>query len=141
MPFAPHSFLQPMYVPKTKNLITLAESLPEETVVTWKNTATKIEHHQAARVIGTGTFGFGATIVEGEDFIAENITFENFALEVVAIRVTDKSFFLRKLLAAIGGILAAEAPRKLALEMTIVTLAFFIVVHIWSECIGLLAQA
>ena len=38
---------------------------------------------QPARVIGTGTFGCGTTIVEGEDFIAENITFENSAPEVM----------------------------------------------------------
>lgn len=37
---------------------------------------------KASRVIGTGTFGCGSTIVEGEDFIAENITFENSAPEV-----------------------------------------------------------
>lgn len=37
---------------------------------------------QASRVIGTGTFGCGSVIVEGEDFIAENITFENSAPEV-----------------------------------------------------------
>lgn len=33
-------------------------------------------------MIGTGTFGCGSAIVEGEDFIAENITFENSAPEV-----------------------------------------------------------
>lgn len=33
-------------------------------------------------MIGTGTFGCGSTIVEGEDFIAENITFENSSPEV-----------------------------------------------------------
>jgi len=38
---------------------------------------------QASRVIGTGTFGCGSVIVEGEDFIAENITFENSAPEVI----------------------------------------------------------
>ncbi|TQD82628.1 hypothetical protein C1H46_031826 [Malus baccata] len=85
-------YLQPVYVPKTKNLITLAGLAPELTVLTWNNTATKIEHHQASRVIGTGTFGCGSAIVEGEDFIAENITFENSAPEgsgqAVAIRVT-----------------------------------------------------
>ncbi|KAF1863033.1 hypothetical protein Lal_00018878 [Lupinus albus] len=43
-------------------------------------------------VIGTGTFGCGTTIVEGGDFIAENITFENSSPEgsgqAVAVRVT-----------------------------------------------------
>lgn len=43
-------------------------------------------------MIGTGTFGCGSVIVEGEDFIAENITFENSAPQgsgqAVAIRVT-----------------------------------------------------
>jgi len=41
---------------------------------------------QPARVIGTGTFGCGSTIVEGEDFIAENITFENSAPEVMHVK-------------------------------------------------------
>ncbi|MCD7469512.1 Pectinesterase 31 [Datura stramonium] len=89
---APGVYKQPIYVPKTKNYITLAGFSPEATVLTWNNTATKIDHHQAARLIGTGTFGCGSTIVEGEDFIAENITFENSAPEgsgqAVAIRVT-----------------------------------------------------
>ncbi|XVF58317.1 hypothetical protein PTKIN_Ptkin07bG0056300 [Pterospermum kingtungense] len=82
----------PVYVPKTKNFITLAGLRPELTVLTWNNTATKIEHHQASRLIGTGTFGCGTVIVEGEDFIAENVTFENSVPEgsgqAVAIRVT-----------------------------------------------------
>lgn len=89
---SPGVYKQPVYVPKTKNLITLAGLRPEDTVLTWNNTATKIDHHQAARVIGTGTFGCGTAIVEGEDFIAENITFENSSPEgsgqAVAIRVT-----------------------------------------------------
>ena len=33
-------------------------------------------------MIGTGTFRCGTAIVEGEDFIAENITFENSSPEV-----------------------------------------------------------
>lgn len=33
-------------------------------------------------MIGTGTFGCGSAIVEGEDFIAENVTFENSSPEV-----------------------------------------------------------
>lgn len=40
---------------------------------------------QASRIIGTGTFGCGSTIVEGEDFIAENITFENSAPQVKSV--------------------------------------------------------
>jgi pectin methylesterase-like acyl-CoA thioesterase len=47
---------------------------------------------KSSRVIGTGTFGCGTIIVEGEDFIAENITFENSAPQgsgqAVALRVT-----------------------------------------------------
>ncbi|PON37297.1 Pectinesterase, catalytic [Parasponia andersonii] len=89
---SPGIYRQPVYVPKTKNLITLAGLIPEDTFLTWNNTATRIEHHQASRVVGTGTFGCGSTIVEGEDFIAENITFENSSPEgsgqAVAIRVT-----------------------------------------------------
>lgn len=41
---------------------------------------------QPARLIGTGTFGCGSTIVEGEDFIAENITFENSSPEVMLVK-------------------------------------------------------
>ncbi|GMH05109.1 hypothetical protein Nepgr_006949 [Nepenthes gracilis] len=89
---SPGIYKQPVYVPKTKNFITLAGVRREDTVVTWNNTASKIEHHQAARLIGTGTFGCGSVIVEGDDFIAENITFENSATrgsgQAVALRVT-----------------------------------------------------
>lgn len=89
---APGIYKQPVYVPKTKNFITLAGLRPEDTVLTWHNTATQIDHHQGARLIGTGTFGCGSIIVEGEEFIAENITFENSAPQgsgqAVAIRVT-----------------------------------------------------
>ncbi|KVI02531.1 Pectinesterase, catalytic [Cynara cardunculus var. scolymus] len=91
---SPGIYRQPLYIAKTKNLITIAGIgiSPEVTVLTWNNTATKIDHHQASRLIGTGTFGCGTAIVEGEDFISENITFENSAPEgsgqAVAIRVT-----------------------------------------------------
>ncbi|XP_004491847.1 pectinesterase 31-like [Cicer arietinum] len=89
---SPGIYRQPVYVPKTKNCITLAGLCPEDTVLTWNNTANGIDHHQPARVIGTGTFGCGSTIVEGEDFIAENVTFENSSPQgsgqAVAIRVT-----------------------------------------------------
>ena len=108
----PGVYRQPVYVPKTKNLITLAGLRPEDTILTWNNTSANIDHHQvrlfsvisslliwifdtcvwrylmmdfglqASRVIGTGTFGCGTVIVEGEDFIAENITFENSSPEV-----------------------------------------------------------
>ncbi|BAT83336.1 hypothetical protein LR48_Vigan03g021100 [Vigna angularis] len=89
---SPGIYRQPVYIPKTKNFITLAALSPEDTVLTWNNTVSGINHHQPARIIGTGTFGCGSTIVEGEDFIAENITFENSAPQgsgqAVAIRVT-----------------------------------------------------
>lgn len=42
----PGVYKQPVYVPKTKNFITLAGLRPEETVLTWNNTATRIDHHQ-----------------------------------------------------------------------------------------------
>ncbi|KAM0936755.1 putative pectinesterase [Dioscorea sansibarensis] len=95
---APGKYREAVYVPKTKNLITLAASCPETTIISWDNTASRIQHHQLPRVIGTGTFGCGSTIVEGEDFIAENITFENSAPQgagqAVAIRVTaDRGAF------------------------------------------------
>eukprot|EP00252_Welwitschia_mirabilis_P022489 TRINITY_DN609_c0_g1_i3.p1 TRINITY_DN609_c0_g1~~TRINITY_DN609_c0_g1_i3.p1 ORF type:complete len:321 (-),score=40.35 TRINITY_DN609_c0_g1_i3:249-1211(-) len=94
----PGTYRQPIYIPKTKNLITLRGFNAEDTVLTWNNTASSINHHQPASLIGTGTFGSGSVIVQGEDFIAENITFENSAPQgsgqAVAIRVTaDKCAF------------------------------------------------
>lgn len=43
---SPGVYNQPVYVPKTKNFITLAGLNPEITVITWNNTAANIEHHQ-----------------------------------------------------------------------------------------------
>lgn len=43
---SPGVYKQPVYVPKTKNFITLAGLQPELTVLTWNKTAIKIEHHQ-----------------------------------------------------------------------------------------------
>lgn len=105
---SPGIYRQPVYVPKTKNFITIAGLSPETTLLTWNNTASAIQHHQVpnltnilpcdsislecpnlfamfmqvARVIGTGTFGCATVIVEGEDFIAENVTFENSSPQV-----------------------------------------------------------
>lgn len=45
---APGIYKQPIYVPKTKNYITLAALAPEITLLTWDNTATKIDHHQVS---------------------------------------------------------------------------------------------
>lgn len=47
---APGIYRQTVYVPKTKNLITLAGICPENTILTWNNTATKIEHHQVGQL-------------------------------------------------------------------------------------------
>ncbi|KAK9682288.1 hypothetical protein RND81_10G063200 [Saponaria officinalis] len=89
---SPGLYQQPVYVPKTKNFITFAAFSPESTLLSWNNTAANIQHHQTSRLIGTGTFGCGTVIIEGEDFIAENITFENSAPQgsgqAVAVRVT-----------------------------------------------------
>ncbi|KAJ6840060.1 pectinesterase 31 [Iris pallida] len=89
---APGCYREPIYVAKTKNLITLAASRPETTIISWNNTAASITHTQESCVIGTGTFACGTAIIEGEDFIAENITFENSAPQgsgqAVALRVT-----------------------------------------------------
>eukprot|EP00250_Pteridium_aquilinum_P004231 c14457_g1_i1 orf=377-1345(-) len=89
---APGVYKQPIYVPKSKNMITLLGDCAESTILTWANTATSIQHHQASQVIGTGTFACGTVIVEGEDFIAQGITFENSSPkgsgQAVAIRVT-----------------------------------------------------
>lgn len=43
---SPGIYKQPVYIPKTKNLITIAGLSPELTLITWNNTATKIDHHQ-----------------------------------------------------------------------------------------------
>ena len=48
---SPGIYRQPVYVPKTKNLITLAGLNPEDTLLTWNNTATKIDHHQVHPVL------------------------------------------------------------------------------------------
>ncbi|KAF3563150.1 hypothetical protein DY000_02011069, partial [Brassica cretica] len=89
---SPGIYREPVYVAKKKNFITLAGIFPETTVLTWNNTASKNEHHQEARVIGKGTFASGTVIVEGDDFIAENITFENSSPQgsgqAVAVRVS-----------------------------------------------------
>lgn len=45
--------------------------------------------YQTSRVIGTGTFGCGSVIVEGEDFIAENVTFENSAPQVIELLLSS----------------------------------------------------
>ena len=41
----PGIYQQPIYIPKTKNFITFSGSCPETTVLTWNNTAARIEHH------------------------------------------------------------------------------------------------
>ena len=41
----PGIYKQPIYVPKTKNRITLLGDNAETTVITWSNTATAIQHH------------------------------------------------------------------------------------------------
>lgn len=43
---SPGTYRQPLYVAKTKNFITLVGLRPEDTVLTWNNTATSIHHHQ-----------------------------------------------------------------------------------------------
>lgn len=43
---SPGIYNQPVYVPKTKNFITLAGLSPESTILTWNNSVDRIEHHQ-----------------------------------------------------------------------------------------------
>ena len=43
---SPGVYKQPVYIPKTKNFITLAGFRPEITVLTWHNTASSISHHE-----------------------------------------------------------------------------------------------
>lgn len=94
----PGVYEQPLYIPKTKNFITLRGFCPEKTILTWNNCATRITHPQDEKIIGTGTFGCGSVIVEGTDFIAQGVAFENSAPQgsgqAVAIRVSaDKCAF------------------------------------------------
>ncbi|KAL9343623.1 hypothetical protein Peur_064054 [Populus x canadensis] len=67
------------------------QPVPEVTSLTWNNTSTKIDRHQASRVIETGTFRCGTVIVEGEGFITETITFEKFSPEytIGCVRMYD----------------------------------------------------
>ncbi|KAE8699681.1 Pectinesterase 31 [Hibiscus syriacus] len=95
---SPGTYRQPVFIPKDKNLITIVGVRAEDTILTWDNTATKNEHHLDESVIGKGTFGSGSVMVVGDDFIAENVTFENSAPEgshqAVAFRVTgDRGAF------------------------------------------------
>ncbi|KAL6649295.1 hypothetical protein ACP70R_013519 [Stipagrostis hirtigluma subsp. patula] len=88
---APGVHRQPLYIPKSKNFITLCGSPIKDTVISWDNKATRIQHTQVVPH-GTGTFGDATVIVEGDDFIAENIIFRNSAPQVsgqaLSVRVT-----------------------------------------------------
>lgn len=55
---SPGVYRQPVYVPKTKNLITLAGLRPEDTVLTWNNTATKIDHHQVTVAVAPSFWSY-----------------------------------------------------------------------------------
>ncbi|PUZ42636.1 hypothetical protein GQ55_9G598200 [Panicum hallii var. hallii] len=59
----------------------LAGSEIKDTVICCDNTATRIKHTQSSEVIGTGTFS-ATVIVEGDDFVAENVIFKNSAPHV-----------------------------------------------------------
>ncbi|CAN6283173.1 unnamed protein product [Urochloa humidicola] len=89
---APGVYKEPVFVAKTKNFITMEGAAPEATVISWDNSCKSIKHSQPSSVVGEGTFGCATFIIEGEDFIAENITFENSAgqeaEQAVAVRVT-----------------------------------------------------
>ena len=38
-------YREPVYIPKTKNFITFRGLHPETTIISWDNTATRINHH------------------------------------------------------------------------------------------------
>ena len=42
----PGVYEQPLYIPKSKNFITLRGFCPENTILTWNNCATRITHPQ-----------------------------------------------------------------------------------------------
>ncbi|MCO5588019.1 hypothetical protein L7F22_041973 [Adiantum nelumboides] len=91
---APGVYKQPIHVPKTKNMITFLGDCAETTILTWANTATDVKHHQRSEVIGTGTFACGTVIVEGEDFIAQGLTFENSTPKTVDVLLIVDSWIV-----------------------------------------------
>ncbi|XP_066357628.1 pectinesterase 31-like [Miscanthus floridulus] len=82
---------QLVHIPKTKNFVTLCGSPIKDTVICWDNTTTRIKHTQSSQEIGTGTLNSATIIVEGDDFIAENVIFKNSAPQMsgqaAAVRV------------------------------------------------------
>lgn len=82
-----------VHIPKKKNFINLQGLSGGETRLTWHNTATTEKDG-----VKLGTFKCGTVIVDGSDFKAENITFENSAPQAhlqesgpaVAVRVSGE---------------------------------------------------
>ncbi|XP_039829155.1 pectinesterase 31-like isoform X2 [Panicum virgatum] len=67
---------------KTKSFITLRGLEIKDTGICWDNTATRIKHTQSPGMIGTATYSGATVIVEGDDFITENVIFKNSAPQV-----------------------------------------------------------
>lgn len=92
----PGTYKERVRLPKDKPLVTFLgdEGAAEKTVLTWNYSAKSKETGSDKEV---GTSGSYSTLIESDDFVAQNITFENSAGEVgqaVALRTTgDRAVF------------------------------------------------
>ncbi|KAG2543142.1 hypothetical protein PVAP13_9NG730800 [Panicum virgatum] len=78
---------------KTKSFITLRGLEIKDTGICWDNTATRIKHTQSPGMIGTATYSGATVIVEGDDFITENVIFKNSAPQETLHLHGGKQFF------------------------------------------------
>lgn len=87
-------YKEKLILPSSKNLVTLRGEDAEKTKITWDDYASK-KNRFGEEIGTTGSSGF---FIFGEDFIAENITFENSSGSVgqaVAVRVDgDRTIFV-----------------------------------------------
>jgi pectin methylesterase-like acyl-CoA thioesterase/lysophospholipase L1-like esterase len=91
----PGTYKQRVHVGKDKPRLTLRGEDAKTTVLTYDMFASKIVPPATQ---GPGTSGSYSTLVEADDFVAENITFENSAGEVgqaVALRTTGRGLVFR----------------------------------------------
>ncbi|MGB7158376.1 MAG: pectinesterase family protein [Tepidisphaeraceae bacterium] len=86
----PGTYKERVRVPRDKSFITLRGDDPKTTVLTYDLSANKTIPPATQPV---GTSGSYSTLIDGNDFLAENLTFENSAGEVgqaVALRTTGQ---------------------------------------------------
>ena len=86
----PGTYKERVHVPKDKPKVTFKGDDAKTTVLTYDLFASKVIPPATQ---GVGTSGSYSTLIEGDDFVAENVTFENSAGEVgqaVALRTTGR---------------------------------------------------